>query len=100
MGMRKPIAKPRPNETPTRSPVKDPGPVATATLVIVLSWAIRRSSEMSVESRAGMNLSDDPADSAATKAIAAMLDEVSMTKITLHPDPAAIAAKVLDFDES
>ena len=74
--------------------------MATATLVIVLSWAIRRSSEMSVESRAGMNVSDDPPDSAATKAIAAMLEEVSMTKITLRPDQAAIASEVLDFDES
>ena len=31
IGILSPIARPRPNETPTRSPVNEPGPVATAT---------------------------------------------------------------------
>src|SRR5258706_5690084 len=96
--MRSPIARPRPKETPLRNPVKDPGPVATATLVILLSCAMRGRCAMSSGSRDGMNPCVDPPPSIV--AIAAMVDDVSMTKITLRPDQATIAAKVLNFNQT
>src|SRR5258707_14388032 len=97
MGMRSPIATPRPKDTPLRKPVKDPGPVATATLVILFRRTVWRSCAMKAGSRDGMNSSDQvPSSIVATAATA---DDVSMTKITVHPDQAAIAAEVLDLDQ-
>src|SRR5262245_57408700 len=94
MGTCRPIARPNPNETPTRSPVKEPGPVATATLVT--GWE-RTSCLSSSRSRRGMASSRvESTSSVAT--IVRLGDELSMTKIMLRPDQAAVAAKVLDLD--
>src|SRR5438093_4184544 len=97
IGTRSPIARPRPKETPTRSPVKEPGPVATATLVTSRERAMRLSAARSSGLRAGMNISVRRPPSIV--ASAAMLDEVSMTKVTLRPDQTAVAAHVLELDE-
>src|SRR5260370_5088294 len=49
-------------------------------------------------SRDGMDSADPPASSIV--AIEAMVDDVSMTKITFRPDQAAVAAEMLDLDQS
>src|ERR1700736_2729678 len=98
IGIRRPIASPRPNETPLRKPVKDPGPVATATLETSLEAAIERSSAISCGSRPDLNVSDiSPVSSIVP--IIAMGDEGSMTNITLRPAQAAVAAEVLELDQ-
>src|SRR5260370_10766278 len=48
-------------------------------------------------SRDGMDSADPPASSIV--AIEAMVDDVSMTKITFRPDQAAVAAEMLDLDQ-
>src|ERR1700681_1175536 len=98
MGIFSPMARPRPKETPLRKPVNDPGPVATATLVILFSWAMWRRSAMNAGSRDGLEISDINPFSSIVPATA-MVDEVSMTKITLRPDQAAVATEMLYFDQ-
>src|SRR5579864_94482 len=95
MGMRRPIARPSANETPTRSPVNEPGPVTTATLVTSSSRAMRRRIDCSSPERALTKVSFR---SPFNVAIAALADDVSMTKIMLGPDQAAVTAEVLDLD--
>src|SRR5438094_9503077 len=58
---------------------------------------MRLSAARSSGLRAGMNISVRRPPSIV--ASAAMLDEVSMTKVTLGPDQAAVAAHVLELDE-
>src|SRR6266566_3036535 len=99
IGIRNPIARPRPNETPLRNPVKEPGPVATATLVIGWRPARWRRWAMNAGSRADIDDSVILPFSSIVPA-RAMVDEVSMTKITLRPDHAAVAAQVLEHDQS
>src|ERR1700738_1515313 len=99
IGIRRPTASPRPNETPLRKPVKDPGPVTTATLEIVLEAAIVRSCAINSGSRPDLNVSDIfPVSSIVP--IIAIGDEVSMTKITLRPHQAARPAEMLELDQS
>src|SRR5712692_6608332 len=83
IGTWNPIARPSPNETPTRRPVNDPGPVATATGVILHPFTI-------VRYRAGRsNPGPEVATSsrrtwpaASMSASADRADDVSMTRIT------------------
>src|SRR5690349_1583540 len=93
--MRRPMARPTANETPTRSPVKEPGPVTTATLVMSLSRTTWRRVDCSSPVRAVTRVS---LRSPFNVAIAAVADDVSMTKIMSGPDQAAVAAEVLELD--
>src|SRR5712692_2909615 len=97
IGMRNPIARPRPKETPTRNPVNEPGPVARATLVIGLRRARWRRSAMNSGSRD--DLDDSVIRFSSIVPTTAMLAEVSMTKITLRPDHASFAPEVLELDQ-
>src|SRR5229473_5303948 len=99
MGIRSPMASPSPNDTPTRRPVNDPGPVATATLVSLWGATSARIRSMSSGLLAGRNTSSltDPDPSRIARALTA--DEVSTTKITFDPDAATVAAQVLDGDQ-
>src|SRR5690348_3020617 len=95
IGTRRPMARPSPNETPTRSPVKDPGPLATATLV---TGRARTSSLSCSRSRRGeVNSWTSAPSMVATVATAG--DDVSMIKIMFSPDQAAVPAEVLDVDQ-
>src|SRR6266849_11085082 len=106
IGMRRPIARPSPNDTPTRSPVKDPGPVATATAVSVLPSIILSSCEvMACWLRLPylvtmVTCSVPPPFSRNSAAHALLVAEVSMTKITRRPYQPAVAAEVFELDES
>src|SRR2546430_3796884 len=97
IGTPRPLARPRPKETPARSTVNERGPVATATLLIWLDVAIRRSSESS-SALAGVKSSLPPV-SGSIRATAAVAADVSMTKITCCPDHAAVAAEMLDLEQ-
>src|SRR5216684_4002105 len=92
MGIRSPMASPSPNDAPTRRPVNDPGPVATATLVSLWGATSARIRSMSRGLLAGRNTSSltDPDPSRIAKALTA--DDVSTTKITFDPDAATVAA--------
>src|SRR5207244_5133530 len=100
IGIRRPIARPSPNDTPTLSPVNDPGPVATATAVSRLPLIIPLSSEMiACWLRDAVSWRTAPPSSPHSAARALMVAEVSMTKITFRPDQAAVAAEVIDLDQ-
>src|SRR5689334_21833293 len=89
------MARPSANETPTRRPVNEPGPVTTATLVTSWSRAMRRRLDCSSPVRAETKVSFR---SPFNVAIAAVADDVSMTKIMFGPDQAAVAAEMLQLD--
>src|SRR5229473_1594508 len=98
MGIRSPMASPSPNDTPTRRPVNDPGPVATATLVSLWGAISARIRSMSSGLLAGSNSSCRTAPETSRIASALVADDVSTTKITVDPDEATVAAEVLDGD--
>src|SRR5205814_4021782 len=94
IGIRRPIARPSPNDTPIRSPVNDPGPVATATAVSRLPLIILSSVDVIVRwSREVVNELTRAPFSPNTVAHALRVDDVSTTKITARPDQAAVAAE-------
>src|SRR4029077_6373992 len=93
--MRRPMARPTAKQNPTPSPVNEPGPVTTATLVTFSARAIWRRVACSSPVRAATRVSLRSPFRVATAAVA---DDVSMTKIMRGPDQAAVAAEVLELD--
>src|SRR5712691_2415900 len=98
MGIPSPIARPSPKDTPTRRPVKDPGPVATATCVKVRPTAMSRMTSRSPSERAGSRISARTSPVGSSSASAQTAEDVSTTKVTVRPDAPAVAAEMLDRD--
>src|SRR5204863_430234 len=97
IGILKPIASPSPNDTPDLTPVKEPGPVATAILASRTPFAMCGNCMAIGVSRESNWSSSTRARPGSTSPMADRTDDVSMTRIIIRgPDQAAVAAQVLD----